>query len=136
MESKIPTLIEFIGTTKFDEHGSGYIWGIDKKGDHQMLADVRAWGAIQNLFKNSKGEIDFEKAEKFQDDLGKFIADAMNEKVKKESHPTLHIKTLIDKFKSEELPDAEEPFHHEAEIWAGMQRFITWLNIQNEKENK
>ena len=79
------TVIKFIGTAKYDENGGQYIWGIDSKGGHQMLADVRAWGAIQNLFKTSKGVIDMEVAEQFQDDLGKFIADAINEKVKRES---------------------------------------------------
>ena len=49
-----------------------------------MIADLRGWGAIQNLFKLKGGAIDFEKAEKFQDDLGQWIADAINEKLERE----------------------------------------------------
>lgn len=70
-----PTVEKFIGTAKFDEHG-GYIWGIDKDGGHQMIAEVRGWGAIQNLFKTQSEAVDF------QDDLGMFIAEAINEKLK------------------------------------------------------
>lgn len=75
MEKKIQ---KFIGTAKFDEHGGGYIWGEDKNGGLQMIAEVRGWGAIQNLFPN-----DQKKAAEFQDELGKFIADAINEKLNK-----------------------------------------------------
>jgi len=75
---KEPTIKDFIGTAKFDENGGGYIWGVDKQDGHQMIAEVRGWGAIQNLFPD-----DQTKAELFQDELGKFIADAINEKLKK-----------------------------------------------------
>lgn len=40
-----------------------------------MIAEVRGWGAIQNLFKTQKEAADF------QDELGKFIADAINYKL-------------------------------------------------------
>lgn len=36
-------------------------------------------------------------------------------------------KKAIFQFKKECLPDAETPFHYEAEIWAGMKSFISWL---------
>lgn len=71
-------LLNFIGTAKYDEHGGGQIWGVDPNGGLQMLADVRGWGAIQNLFKN-----DLKLAAEFQDNLGKFFADAINEKVER-----------------------------------------------------
>lgn len=44
------------------------------------------------------------------------------------SLPIEDIKKAIKKFKKEELPDAESPYHHEAEIWSGMQSFIRWLD--------
>ena len=69
-----PTLEGFIGTAQLDLNG-GYIWGVDKKGGMQMLAEVRGWGAIQNLFE------DQDIAGKFQDNLGQFIVDAINEKI-------------------------------------------------------
>jgi hypothetical protein len=69
------TIEKFIGTAKFDEHGGGYIWGVDKNGEHQMIAEVRGWGAIQHLFKTTSESADF------QDNLGRFIAEAINEKI-------------------------------------------------------
>jgi hypothetical protein len=49
-----------------------------------MIGEVRGWGAIQNLFKNKDGSIDFKKAEDFQDSLGVWIADAIQQKLEKE----------------------------------------------------
>jgi hypothetical protein len=94
-------LKKFIGdSVKYDEWGGGYIWGKNKEGD-QMLAQVenveeqipleglkdeneeimpiisvRGWGAIQHLFKTE------EEAIEFQNELGIFIQDAINEKLK------------------------------------------------------
>jgi hypothetical protein len=82
----------FIGVAKYDEWGGGYIWGNNPKGN-EMIAQVnefpdksyevvnevlsiRGWGAIQNMFPN------ITNAEEFQNELGKFIADAINEKLK------------------------------------------------------
>ena len=67
-------IAKFIVIAKFDEHG--FIFGIDKTGGHQMIAEVRGWGAIKNLFKTQ------EEVTEFQDNLGRFIADAINEKIK------------------------------------------------------
>lgn len=84
---------KFIGHAKYDEWGGGYIWGYDKKDGNNMLAQiekipnetvevnkvlsVRGWGAIQNMFPST------EVAKEFQNELGKFIADAINEKLEK-----------------------------------------------------
>jgi hypothetical protein len=75
---------KFIGTAKLDEFKGIYISGVDKDGGNQMIAEVRGWGAIQNMFKNKDGSINFEDAEQFQDELGKFIVDAINEKLNKQ----------------------------------------------------
>ena len=75
-KKKPVTVKSFIGDhAKYDEHG-GYIWGIDEKGGHQMIGEVRGWGAIQNLFKTHSEAADF------QDSLGMFITEAINEKLK------------------------------------------------------
>lgn len=83
---------EFIGVAKYDEWGGGYIWGNNPKGN-QMIAQIddfpdsyyevinqvlsiRGWGTIQNMFP------DIKTAEEFQDELGKFIAEAINDKLK------------------------------------------------------
>jgi len=41
--------------------------------------------------------------------------------------PIEDIKKAVYKFKEEELPDAESPYHYEAEIWSGMKDFLRWL---------
>ena len=83
---------EFIGVAKYDEWGGGYIWGNTQSGN-QMIAQVdefpdktyevvneilsiRGWGAIQGMFP------DLKSAEEFQNELGKFIAEAINDKLK------------------------------------------------------
>ena len=43
-----------------------------------MIGEVRGWGALQQEFKTEAG------AEAFQDEVGKFIADAINEKIKRD----------------------------------------------------
>jgi hypothetical protein len=87
---------KFIGHAKYDEWGGTYIWGFDKpvpdeKSPAEMIAQVkipvntevnkvlsiRGWGAIQNMFPS------ITDAEQFQDELGKFIADAINEKLQR-----------------------------------------------------
>lgn len=46
---------DFIGVkATYNEYGQ-YIWAVDKDGGHQKLADLRGWGAIQNLFKTKGG---------------------------------------------------------------------------------
>lgn len=76
---------DFIGEkAEYDKYGSGYIWGC--KGDKlEMIADVRGWGSIQTLFMNEDGEVDYTKAEEFQDELGQWIAQAISEKLQRES---------------------------------------------------
>jgi hypothetical protein len=83
---------EFIGTAEYDEWGGGYIWGKSPSGS-QMIAQIndfpdktylivnevlsiRGWGAIQGMFP------DIKSAEEFQDELGRFIAEAINDKLK------------------------------------------------------
>ncbi len=91
-------LKQFIGDcVKYDEWGGGYIWGkqVNKDGS-EMIAEVvdvdepafegkepdtpvvsiRGWGAIQHLFKT------IDEQEEFQNELGIFIQDAINEKLK------------------------------------------------------
>ena len=61
----------------FDDYG-GYFWVRSKEHGEQMIAQIRGWGAIQKLFKTE------EEARLFQDKLGRFIADAINEKLDRE----------------------------------------------------
>jgi hypothetical protein len=71
------TIKEWLKDVFYDEYGQ-YLWNKDSDGDNQMIASVRGWGALQNKFINQK------KARAFQDEVGKFIADAINEKVQRD----------------------------------------------------
>jgi hypothetical protein len=78
------TIIDFIGEkAKYDQMGQ-MIFGVAKDGNQQLLADLRGWGAIQNLFMDKSGKLDSKKAETFQDELGQWIVDAINEKLERE----------------------------------------------------
>ena len=80
--------MDFIGVeVKYDDYG-GYFWGVDKKGNQQMIGEVRGYGAIQNLFMNDKTGLDTKAADQFQDELGKFIAEAITEKLDRERNGT------------------------------------------------
>lgn len=84
-KKKKEEIAQFIGDSCIPDPGwAGYIWGMDDETEElQMIGEVRGWGAIQNLFKEKGGAVDLEKAEKFQDDLCAFIAEAVDEKIKK-----------------------------------------------------
>jgi len=85
-EKLMEMLSKFIGEAYYDKHGQ-MIFGKQKDGNNQMLLNVRGWGAIQHLFlvKGKPTYDDWEKdAGKFQDDYGKFVADAINEKIERD----------------------------------------------------
>ncbi len=75
-------IAEYIGTAKFIAD-AGLILSVKGK-DEQHLLDIRGWGHIQNMFKEG-GNIDEKAAGEFQDKVGDFIADAINEKMERES---------------------------------------------------
>jgi len=53
-----------------------YFWINTPHKGIQMLGELRGWGHIQNMgFKN------MEDAGKFQDEVGEFVAQAINEKI-------------------------------------------------------
>ena len=74
-------IADFIGEKAVYDRQGQFIWGENSKGEWEMLANVRGWGSIQQLFKSASGEVDEDKAMKFQDELGEFIASAINEKL-------------------------------------------------------
>lgn len=50
-----------------------YLWS----SEGNLIAEVRGWGSIQYMFDNHN------EAVEFQDEVGKFIAEAINEKIQK-----------------------------------------------------
>jgi hypothetical protein len=73
---KIMTLKEWLKDIYYDEYGQ-YLWSKQSNGN-QMIGEVRGWGALQHEFETEN------EAEEFQDMVGKFIAEAINEKIKRE----------------------------------------------------
>jgi hypothetical protein len=68
---------DFIGdSVEYDKEGQ-IIWGVTNGDELQMLLNVRGWGAIQHLFDSQ------DDAAKFQDEVGQWITDAINEKLNK-----------------------------------------------------
>jgi hypothetical protein len=72
-------IIDFIGTTNYQGDDLGtYIWGNREDGTREIIAVVYGY---QNEIEENEG---IKQAEHFQDELGKFIAEAINEKIKRE----------------------------------------------------
>lgn len=79
MQDDYADIKKFIGEKAIvDPGGAGYIWGVDEKDGCQMIAEVRGWGAIQNLFIDKSGKVDEQKAADFQDRLSAFIVESIN----------------------------------------------------------
>lgn len=75
-------ITDFIsGPVTYDQCGGTYFWVNRSDGGIQMLAQMRGWGAIQNLFST----VGAEEAEQFQDSIGNWIAEAINEKLEREN---------------------------------------------------
>lgn len=68
---------DFIGEKAiYDEHGQ--IIFASTGDDIQMFLDLRGWGRISKVIPN------LTEATKFQDNLGKWVVDAINEKLERE----------------------------------------------------
>ena len=72
------TLKEWLKDVYYAPFGQ-YLWSRqDEDGGSQMVGEIRGWGALQNEFKTE------EEASAFQDEVGEFIAAAINEKVQRD----------------------------------------------------
>lgn len=72
----------FEGKIWYDLNGT-QIWAETKKDGCQHIVDIRGWGAIQHLFPmNQDGQ---NKAAKFQDEIGEFVASAIREKIARDT---------------------------------------------------
>lgn len=60
------------------------IWDVDKLNQITLVAELRGWGNIQNYINEKTGKFNQEKAAEFQDKIGFFIQDAINEKIERE----------------------------------------------------
>lgn len=82
MNNREITVTDFInGPVSYDNEGQ-YFFVHNPDGGLQMLGELRGWGHIQNMFVR-KGKMDLEAAAKFQDKIGEFVAQAVNEKIQR-----------------------------------------------------
>jgi len=73
-------IIDFIGTANYQGDDLGtYIWANKPDGTRELILIVCGY---QTKIEESEG---IKQAELFQDELGKFIAEAINEKIKRET---------------------------------------------------
>ena len=71
------TVEKWLSDVYYDEFGQ-YLWNrVTKEGGSQMIGEVRGWGALQQEFAT------IEEAAQFQDEVGKFIAEAIKEKIER-----------------------------------------------------
>lgn len=69
---------QWLSDVYYDEWGT-HIWNKeDADGSSQLVADVRGWGRLQNEFDSE------DEAANFQDKVGKFIAEAIREKIQRD----------------------------------------------------
>ena len=72
------TLKQWLKDTYYDEFGQ-YLWSKqDTDGGSQMIGEIRGWGALQHCFETE------EEASKFQDEVGRFIVEAIREKIERD----------------------------------------------------
>lgn len=69
------TIQQWLKDVYYDEYGQ-YLWSKQSDGN-QMIGEIRGWGRLQNEFQTE------EEAAQFQDEVGKFIVEAIREKIEK-----------------------------------------------------
>ena len=69
------TIEKWLSDVYYDDCGGTQIWNKEKDGGSQLVAEVRGWGAIQQLFGTHKECIEF------QNSVGEFIVEAIKEKL-------------------------------------------------------
>jgi len=85
MKKDSKNIIEFIGNqVEFNKHGDACFWGTNSNNQEQMIAEIRAYGAIRKLFLDDDRKPNPQKEEQFQKELGDFIAEAITEKIQRE----------------------------------------------------
>ena len=71
------TIEKWLSDVYYDEYGT-HIWNReDADGGIQLVAEIIGWGRLQNEFPTIK------ESEKFQDEVGKFIVEAIREKIER-----------------------------------------------------
>lgn len=71
------TIEKWLSDVYYDEYGT-HVWNKEQNGGNQLVADIRGWGRLQNEFSTQ------EQAEKFQNEVGQFIVQAIKEKISRD----------------------------------------------------
>jgi DNA-directed RNA polymerase alpha subunit len=80
---------DFIGKVSYQGDGlATYIWSKKKDGGRDLIAIVDGYDGIREMFKTDKEQ------DAFQDAMGEFIAEAINEKIQRETTYSDLLKTL------------------------------------------
>ena len=118
-KNNIMTIEKWLADVHYDNLGT-CIWNREKDGGNQMIADIRGWGAIQNEFKTN------EEAEKFQDEVGEFIVQAIREKIASTSSKT--------EISDEEIKEAAKDYHWKNGVYYAQEKTfidaIKWYREQ------
>lgn len=68
---------KWLSDVYYDEFGT-HIWNRETAdGGSQLVAEIRGWGRLQNEFATLK------ESEEFQDEVGRFIVEAIREKIER-----------------------------------------------------
>lgn len=71
------TIEQWLSDVYYDKWGT-HIWNKeDKDGGSQLVAEIRGWGRLQHEFQTQR------ESEKFQDEVGEFIVQAIREKIER-----------------------------------------------------
>ena len=101
-------ITDFINGEVFYDNQDQEIFIKTPDGGIQKFLELRGWGKIQNMFMNNKGQVDLKSAGDFQDEIGKFVEDAINEKLKRESNKDFNLLLLKQlKAAANNMPDEE-----------------------------
>lgn len=73
------TVQKWLSDVYYDDWGTHIFNRETADGGSQLIADVRGWGRLQNEFKTK------EEAANFQDEVGRFIAAAIREKITRDT---------------------------------------------------
>ena len=71
------TIEKWLSDVYYDEYGT-HIWNKEQDGGSQLVAELRGWGALYKEFETMT------EAEKFQDQVGQFIVQAIKEKISRD----------------------------------------------------
>jgi DNA-directed RNA polymerase alpha subunit len=72
-------IMNFIGRVNYNTDLGTYIWSNNQFGKPELIAMIEGYRGIQEVCTT------ISEANDFQDEMGKFIADAINEKIERES---------------------------------------------------